>query len=229
MEPETMIQIEIFTVNPFSENTYLLYNEAGEAVLIDPGFSTPQEQNGLLWFLKGKSLRVCDIWLTHCHIDHILGLAWATAKFEVVPKMHRIEQLVFDRAPQIAEKWFIPYQNYTGSFAYLEPGAILPFGDQQFEVRYVPGHAPGHIAFYNSEGGYVISGDVLFENSIGRTDLPGSDHDTLLQSIQSQLFNLPDATVVWPGHLPVKLIVLHPVFAELYTGNLGLGKVAEKK
>ena len=102
--------------------------------------------------------------------------------------------------------WQLPFDNYEGPLVYLKEGEKIKIDDDELEIRFTPGHSPGHICFYHEAGGFVISGDVLFNGSIGRTDLPGGDFDTLINSIQTQLFTLPDETKVYPGHGPMTTI-----------------------
>lgn len=191
---------ERFTFNFFEENTYLLYSDEGHAVIIDPGCSQPSEERQLVDFVEKNGLTIKEIWLTHAHIDHVLGLAFCVQKWGVNFRLHSLE------VPQLkAVEAYAP--NY-GVFNFSLPQAqgleiipgLLSLGNLAFQVLFVPGHSPGHVAFYHAESGRIWSGDVLFQSSVGRTDLPGGDFDTLAQSIRNQLYSLPEDTVVFPGH-----------------------------
>ena len=197
-----MLQIESFTFNPFEENTYVLYDETGEAVIIDPGCYSQEERGELFDFIKGKKLQPTKLLNTHCHIDHVLGNAFIKRSYDIPLWFHKDEEPVLRAVPAYASNYGFP--NYQDSKAdhYLIEGEIIKFGNSQLESILVPGHAPGHLVFYNKQEKICIGGDTLFQGSIGRTDLPGGDHETLLRAIKGKLFILPDDTTVYPGHGP---------------------------
>jgi hydroxyacylglutathione hydrolase len=144
---------------------------------------------------------------THCHFDHVYGNKFVAETWGLIPHIHEKEKTFLDFAKQASERWQLPFEdNYTGDVVYLKEGNNIKFGSDELEIRLAPGHSPGSLCFYYEPGGFVIGGDVLFSGSIGRTDLPGGDHKTLINSIQTQLFTLPDETKVYPGHGPMTTI-----------------------
>jgi hydroxyacylglutathione hydrolase len=201
-----MLQIASFTFSPIQENTYLLYNSLGDACLIDPGCYTKHEQNELDGFIKNKALTVRMLLQTHCHLDHVFGLKWAAETYGLHPWIHPNEQQVLQLAPISGQMWNLPFDNYNGPLQWLKEGQILKLGDDELKVLFAPGHSPGHVCFYCEAQGFVIGGDVLFQRSIGRTDLPGGNHRVLIESIREQLFTLPDETIVHPGHGPATTV-----------------------
>jgi hydroxyacylglutathione hydrolase len=197
-----MFLLKSFTFNPLQENTYLLYNEEKLALLIDPGCADESEQNELLAFIQHHQLNVQYLINTHAHIDHVMGCQWAFEKFQTPLHLHQQEKEVLKMAPVSALMWGLQLDHYKGNVSDLLPGQSIELGKDQLEIIFLPGHSPGHVGFYCKEQQFIISGDVLFYESIGRTDLPGGNHEQLLNSIRQQLFTLPDATIVYSGHGP---------------------------
>ena len=195
-----MLQIKSFTFNPFSENTYVIFNENKNAYLVDPGNFTPEENIALKHFISDNDLKVKNILLTHAHIDHVLGLQWAFDEYQVPVMIHEVEREILDRNPMDAMRFGFQFQKFVGEILYLKEGDILNLDEDELKVIHLPGHSPGHIAFSNEAQKIVISGDVLFEGSIGRTDLYKGDHAQLLESIRMKLFNLHEETQVFNGH-----------------------------
>lgn len=195
-----MLQIKSFTFNPFSENTYIVYNEFNKAYIIDPGNFTEEENNSLKHFISEQNLKVENILLTHAHIDHVLGLQWAFDEYKVPVLIHEIEKEILDRNPMDALRFGFQFKAFVGEILYLKEGDILKLNEDELKVLHLPGHSPGHIAFYNEAQKIIISGDVLFEGSIGRTDLYKGNHAQLLESIRMKLFNLHAETQVYNGH-----------------------------
>lgn len=195
-----MIKVDVFTFNPFQENTYVLSNETGEAIIIDPGCYFSAEWEELKNQLAEKRLRPVQLLFTHCHLDHVFGTDWVAKHFSLVPVLHKEEEKVFEMAPLAGAKYGVTFDNYKGPLQFIEEGATVTLGEDELKVLFTPGHSPGSICFYHARQGFVIGGDVLFKDSIGRTDLPGGNHEQLLGSIREQLFILPDETVVYPGH-----------------------------
>jgi hydroxyacylglutathione hydrolase len=199
-KPRVMLEVKKFVFNPFMENTYVLFDETSECMIIDPGCTEKDEETELVEFIQGKNLTVKKLINTHCHIDHVLGNAFVKSKYGVDLFIHRIEEAVLKAVKTYASNYgFFQYQDSAPN-QFLNEGDTVSFGNQQFQVLFVPGHSPGHIALYHSSSKTLISGDVLFENSIGRTDLPGGDFDTLIKSIHQKLFTLPDEVTVYCGH-----------------------------
>ncbi|WP_226390355.1 MBL fold metallo-hydrolase [Penaeicola halotolerans] len=197
-----MIHIKTFTFNPFQENTYLLYDDTKEAVLIDPGCYEKYEREELSSFVAKEGLKLKFLLNTHCHIDHVLGNQWAKNTFQIPLIMHEADLPVLASIPSYASNY--GFQQYEASQPdrFVDEGDVISFGESRLSIRFVPGHAPGHIVFISEADGFCIAGDTLFSGSIGRTDLPGGDHETLLSAIQEKLYTLADDMVVYPGHGP---------------------------
>jgi hydroxyacylglutathione hydrolase len=195
-----MIQIKIFTVNPFQENTYLLYNENNNAILIDAGFSTAEEEKKLLYFLEKNKITIVKYIQTHCHIDHVLGNNFVNKSFGLKAQAHVLESEVLYSATSVAQLYGINYIKCAGIESYINHKQIVMLDNDLLQAIHVPGHSPGSLVFYCKAQSFAIGGDVLFYGSIGRTDLPGGNHDELIQRIKSELFVLPNETIVYPGH-----------------------------
>ncbi|MFD2514736.1 MBL fold metallo-hydrolase [Pontibacter locisalis] len=194
--------VTCLTFNPFQENTYLLHDDTKECVVIDPGCYEKHEQEELKKFVKDNDLKVVRLLNTHCHIDHVLGNKFVADTYNVPLEIHPDEEQILRAVPTYAPNY--GFQLYAEQLPekYLKEGDIVKFGNTELEVILAPGHAPGHVVFYNKPEKTVIGGDVLFQGSIGRTDLPGGDFDTLIQSIKTKLFTLPDDVTVYSGHGP---------------------------
>ena len=197
-----MFQLKAFTFNPLQENTYLLYNEQKDAILIDPGCYEESEKDELHHFISEHQLNLRYLLNTHCHLDHVFGNLWVYQKFETPLHLHENEKKVLEAAPVSGLMWGLPFEVYQGPLLPLLPGNKICLGEDCLEILFTPGHSPGHLSFYCSKQHFILSGDVLFRESIGRTDLPGGDMKTLLQSIQTQLWPLPNQTIVYSGHGP---------------------------
>jgi hydroxyacylglutathione hydrolase len=197
-----MISIKSFTFSPVQENTYVLYNEHKQAFIIDPGCYFTAEEEKLLQFITENELKPMKLINTHCHLDHVFGNKWVHKKFDLELHLHPLEEKVLAFAPTSGQMWGLNFENYSGPLHFINDGDIIELGNDKFEVILAPGHSPGSICFYCKEQNFLIGGDVLFYESIGRTDLPGGDHETLLKSIRERLFVLPDETVVYSGHGP---------------------------
>lgn len=197
-----MLTVKVFTFNPVQENSYLLYNEAGECILVDPGCYFPEEEAELADFVKEKGLKPLLLLNTHCHFDHVFGNRFVHTTWGLEPWIHPLEKPLLERADQAALRWQLPFENYQGPVHLLEDDSTLTFGEDELKVIWMPGHSPGSVGFYHAQQQFIIAGDVLFRGSIGRTDLPGGEHETLLKSIQTRMYQLPDETVVYPGHGP---------------------------
>ena len=195
-----MIAIQSFVFNAFQENTYIISDETKECVVVDPGCYDDDEKKELSDYVLDHQLKVRMLLNTHCHIDHILGNEFVKQKYSTKLYIHQTEEFVLN-----AQKIFAPHYGFNRyqeakPDGYLVEGDVVEFGSQKFAVLFVPGHSPGHIAFYNEKEKVVLAGDVLFQNSVGRTDLPGGNHNTLIDSIHKKLFTLPDEVTVYPGH-----------------------------
>ena len=195
-----MLHVKVFAFNPLQENTYILYNDKGNAILIDPGCYFTAEQETLKKFIDENNLKVVQLINTHCHLDHVFGNKWVHKTFGVELHLHPNEEVVLQHAPNSGIKFGLPFDNYTGPLHFLQDGDIVKLDTDEVEILLTPGHSPGSICLYCKAQNFVIGGDVLFYESIGRTDLPGGSHETLLQSIIEKLFVLPDETIVYNGH-----------------------------
>jgi glyoxylase-like metal-dependent hydrolase (beta-lactamase superfamily II) len=195
-----MLTVQTFTFNPVQENTYVLYNEKRDCCIIDPGCYFAGEEQELKNFITGSGLNPVLLINTHCHLDHIFGNRFIQKTYGLVLHMHPLEKPVFDRGPASGQLWQMPFDNYDGEFVYIDENEDIDLGGEKLQVLFTPGHSPGSVSLYNKDNKFIISGDVLFQGSIGRTDLPGGDTDTLMQSIKTKLFTLPPDTVVYSGH-----------------------------
>lgn len=197
-----MIKVRFFTFSPVQENTYVLYNEQNKAIIIDPGCYFTAEQETLKKFIDDTQLEPVRLLNTHCHLDHVFGNKWVSETWNLELHLHAGEEQMLQLAPLSGEKWGLPFQNYSGPLHFLEEGDTIRLGNDALKVILAPGHSPASICFYCEEQGFLVGGDVLFRESIGRTDLPGGNHETLLKNIREKLFVLPDDVVVYPGHGP---------------------------
>lgn len=219
-----MLSIKAFTFNPVEENTYVLYNEKKECCIIDPGCYFPEEKEELKTTIEIAGLRPVLLLNTHCHLDHVFGNQFVYETWGLPLHIHEKEKPVLDFAPQSGLMWQMPVEDYTGPLNYLKEGTSIKLGNEEADsnrlvIRFTPGHSPGSVSFYHEAGGFVIGGDVLFNGSIGRTDLPGGDFDVLIKSIQTEFFTLPDETKVYSGHGPVTTVGFEKMnnpFVKLY-------------
>jgi glyoxylase-like metal-dependent hydrolase (beta-lactamase superfamily II) len=203
-----MLRIVSFTFNGFAENTYLLIDEATRATaIVDPGAYSRAEQETLRHYVATHQLDVQYLLNTHAHIDHVLGNAFVLSTYPGIPfLLHALDLPTLRAVPTYAGPYGFANYEPAEPTGELAAGQVIKLGESELHVRFAPGHAPGHVVFYDEEGGQLVGGDVLFKSSIGRTDLPGGDHNTLLKSIETELLTLPDATVVYPGHGPTTTI-----------------------
>lgn len=201
-----MLYLKTFTFNPFQQNTYLIYDSENTACLIDAGNSNHSENTELKTFITEKQLQLKRFLLTHAHIDHILGARFVFDTYGLLPEVHEQELFFIDRMPQSAEMYGIPCDPAPQPEKFISGGDTFTIGKYEFCCLFTPGHSPGSISFYNKENKILLGGDVLFRGSIGRSDLPMGDHDTLIRSIREQFLVLPDDVKVYSGHGPVTTI-----------------------
>ena len=201
-----MASIHYFTFNPFQENTYVLYDETKECVIIDPGCYDESERKKLVSFIEDKKLKPVKLLNTHGHIDHMIGNKFIAEKYSIGLEMHKLDLSMLNRAVQTAAMYGVNIEPSPEPSKFIDEKDTITFGNTSLSVFFTPGHSPGSICFYNKEDKFVIGGDVLFQNSIGRTDLPGGDFNTLLNSIRTKFFVLDDAVKVYSGHGPVTTI-----------------------
>ena len=201
-----MLKIKDFVFSPIQENTYLIYNESGEGIIIDPGCYFPEEQEVLSAFITQSAVKPRMLLNTHCHLDHVFGNKYVAETYGLTLQLHEKEKVMLDLAPASGLMYQMPFDNYSGDLIYLKEDDTIKLGNDELTVIEAPGHSPGHICFYCAAQNFIISGDVLFNRSIGRTDLPGGDHQTLVKNIREKFFILPDDTIVYSGHGPVTTI-----------------------
>jgi len=197
-----MLHLHSFTFNPFGENTWLLWTDSGSCMVIDPGCYGPEEEKTLESFILQNNLQPVRLVNTHCHIDHVLGNPFVFRTWGLKPEIHPLEQKLLDAVPEYGHMWGIRSQEQPEALPVLLPGTSLELDDETLEVLFTPGHSPGSVCLYSRKHAFLIGGDVLFRESIGRTDLPGGSYPQLEESIRTQLYSLPDATLVHPGHGP---------------------------
>lgn len=197
------MKIQLFTANPIQQNGCVVYNNSGDAVIIDPACYDREEQDALVNFITANKLNVHAILNTHCHIDHVMGNAFCVNTYQVPLLAHKEELFTLSFAQRSAQMYgldrYIPSPEPT---QFIEDNEVLNFGELTFHVIFGPGHSVGHVAFYNAEHKVLIGGDILFKGSFGRVDLPGGSIDTLKETIFNRIFTLPNDTVVYPGHGP---------------------------
>lgn len=197
-----MIKVEKFVVNPLGENSFVLSDDTRECVIIDPGFYYGEEQDELKNYIERNELKPVKIINTHCHFDHIMGVDFIRDEYKIPFWAHADDAFWVDRAVDQGKMYNFDMTPVKPIDAFIEEGQTIKFGNSKLEVIHVPGHAPGHVVFYSKNDGVLIAGDVLFYGSIGRTDLPGGDFDTLITNIKEKLFPLPNDTKVYCGHGP---------------------------
>jgi len=198
-----MLDIQSFTFNAFQENTYIIYDkDSKECFIVDPGCSRPAEEQELIGFIEEQGLIPKRLINTHCHIDHVLGNLFISEKYGLELEAHKLEIPVLASGVQVSNMYGIPYKPSPAISKFLEEGEELSLGNVKIDILLTPGHSPGSLSFYCKESNFILSGDVLFLNSIGRTDLPGGDYKTLIGSIAAKLLPLPNDVEVYSGHGP---------------------------
>ena len=195
-----MLKIKVFTFSPIQENTYVLYNEKKECVIIDPGCYFEEEKEELQKYIDVNDLLPLMLLNTHCHLDHVFGNKFIADTYSLQLQLHAKEEGILQLAPASGLMFNMPFDNYTGELIFLKEGDSIFLGEDELEIIHAPGHSPGSVCFYCRTQKFIIGGDVLFKGSIGRTDLPMGDHQTLLNSITQKLFGLPDDVTVYNGH-----------------------------
>lgn len=196
------MNVSRFTFNMFGVNTYILWDDISkDAVIVDPGMINDEERLAIDKFIKSNSLKIKHMINTHMHIDHSFGVAHIGHKYGLKLMGNSADQFLANRLKQQAQMFGLPI-SVDDLFIEnnLKEGDKLKIGDEEIFVMQIPGHSPGSIVLYAPDSGFVISGDVLFQQSIGRTDLPGGDYKQLIDAICSKLLKLPDETIVYPGH-----------------------------
>lgn len=200
------IMIHCFTFGPFQENTYVVWDNTLECVVIDPGNSNAKEHQLLNDFISKNNLIPKRLLLTHAHIDHINGNKYLNDQYGLLPEVHPSDVVFIEKHSSTAAMYGLPVEQSPLPKAYLKEGDVVTFGQSSFTIIHTPGHSPGSVTFYHEKEKVIISGDVLFYGSIGRTDLPLGHHDTLISSIKQKLLILDDDTKVYSGHGPLTTI-----------------------
>jgi len=197
-----MLQLHSAVYNAFSENTYIIYNEHADCWIVDPGMYSPEELKSFNDFIAQKGLKPRGIINTHAHLDHIFGVQAMIDTYNIPFALHPLEAPVLAGAKGSAMMFGFTIGPAPQPTQAIKENSPMMLGEDLLEVRLAPGHSPGSVVFYHAAGGWAIGGDVLFAGGIGRSDLPGGNQEILLNSIRSQLYTLPDETVIYSGHGP---------------------------
>lgn len=196
------MQIKIFVFNPVQENTYLLYDEKKNAVIIDCGSFGANEQQALADFIESNQLKLTRLLNTHLHFDHVLGNHFLFEKYGIKPEYNEIEEMM----PGLKEAsgTLLSPLKYTPVMAdhFIQDGDEIVAGDIRLKAIHTPGHSPGSLSFYSESANCIFTGDALFQESIGRTDLWGGNYEQLINAIKTRILTLPEDTLVYPGHGP---------------------------
>ena len=201
-----MTKIKSFAFNPFQMNTCLLWDDTGEAVIVDPGMQGSNEEQQVVDLINKNNLTLVGMLLTHAHIDHIIGCGFIAEKYNLKLKAHPDCSHFLKEAPVYASTFGMTLDKVVQVEDFVNDGDEVKFGNSTLKVLYTPGHADGSVCYYSEDDNFVVTGDVLFNQSIGRTDLPTGDYDKLQKSIWEKLFVLPNETVVYSGHGPTTTI-----------------------
>lgn len=207
-----MIHLQKFTFSPFSENTYVLFDETKECIIIDPGCYDQKERNALSDFISNNSLIPVLLVNTHCHLDHIFGNKFVKEEYNIPLYVHKADLPLLQGAPDHARVYGVEMDPSPAPDKFIDENDKLNWGNSSMDIVFTPGHSPGSISFIAGEERFIISGDVLFQQSIGRTDLPGGDFDTLADSIRTKLYTLADDFIVYSGHGPETSIGYEKVY-----------------
>ncbi len=198
-----MIQIHQLTFGPFSENTYLISDSDKNAIVVDPGMYYPEENARFFEYINNHQLSLNRMILTHAHLDHVFGVNWVNETYGLSPEVHLDDKVMYDNAVAVATQYGLQMKALVPPIVGLESGSSFEFGGVKFEVAHASGHSPGSVCFYCEAESILIAGDVIFQGSIGRTDLPGGDFDTLISSIRREVLTLPDDVSIYSGHGPI--------------------------
>lgn len=195
-----MLTVDCFTFNPFSENTYLVYNRELDCIIIDPGCYTPEEKKELTDYIETKGLKPISIFLTHSHIDHILGLSHIKTRYNIPIIAHPKADKGLLSTEFVAKLYGLSVELPPAVDSFINEGEMISLGHHEIKILFCPGHSPDHLVLYADKEGFAIVGDVIFKESIGRTDLPGGSFETLMESINQKILTLPSNTILYPGH-----------------------------
>jgi hydroxyacylglutathione hydrolase len=195
-----MINVHYFAFGPFQENTYVLWDETKECIVLDPGNSTASENKKLSDFISQNNLNVKRLILTHAHIDHINGNKYVFDTYGLLPEVHKDDVYFIEKHTATATMYGLEVEQSPMPEAFIKEGDVINFGNSNLQTLHTPGHSPGSVSFYNKEDKFIIGGDVLFYGSIGRSDLPMGNHEILINSIKEKLIPLGDDMKVYSGH-----------------------------
>ena len=194
------------TFNPFQENTYVVWDESGECIIIDAGNYSPAEDKAIKEFVTEKGLRPVMAVNTHGHVDHMLGVAEVKKEYGVPFALHAADKFLIDSAATHGQLYGFVVKEVPAAEVELKEGGEVKFGDTVLKVIHTPGHTPGHVCLYEPVNKVLFSGDTLFKESIGRTDLPGGDYGWIMKSIIDKLLPLGEEVTFYPGHGPSSTI-----------------------
>ena len=201
------MKIKIFPFNQFLENTIVLSDSTNECIIIDPGCYNNEEKQILENYIITNNLKPVKLINTHCHIDHILGNNFVSSNWDIDLEINKNDLNLLNESNQIAKIYgFFDYENSPNPKRFLNEEDMVNFGNSELKVIFTPGHAPGHISLYSAKDNFIISGDVIFKNSIGRTDLPGGDFNTLIETINNKILSLADNVIIYCGHGPITTV-----------------------
>lgn len=195
-----MLNVKVFTFSPVQENTYILSDEHGLCAIIDPGCYFDEEKEELSSYIEKTRLKPVLLLNTHCHLDHVFGNKFVHETYGLTLHLHEKEKRMLEMAPASGLMWNLPFDNYKGELVFVDEQDKLSVGADELEILFTPGHSPGSISFYHRQQNFVVSGDVLFNMSVGRTDLPGGSFEVLANSIRNKLYTLTDSCMIYPGH-----------------------------
>ena len=200
------MEVKSFTFNDYQENTYLVIKD-GKCIIIDPGNYYDNENAEIKNFIEDNSLSPLFILITHVHIDHVLGIKYLSDEYSIDTYIPKSELDFHNNMINYASMFGFDKYDHQNNIKLIDDSSKLSFNEVPIEILSLPGHSPGHLGFYFRENKICFSGDVLFKNSIGRTDLPGGSHDVLIESIKNKLFLLGDDDTIFPGHGPITTII----------------------
>ncbi|MFP4620268.1 MAG: MBL fold metallo-hydrolase [Bacteroidales bacterium] len=195
-----MIQVKTYAFNPFQENTYIIYDETNTCILLDPGCYFSEEQKELTDFIADEELHPEYVIHSHGHVDHVLGSNFLRSQYNIQAVMHKDDLEILRRSTDFGEMIGITIEQPRDPEIFIKEEEKITFGNTSFDVLHLPGHSPGSIGLYHKEDQILFAGDVLFRRGIGRTDLMGGNHRTLINNIKKKLLTLPPDTIVYPGH-----------------------------
>lgn len=194
------MKIHTLVFSPFDVNTYIISDKTGECVIIDPACYDKNENEILADFLDANSLKPVKLLNTHCHLDHIFGNKFICDKYNLKSESHKSDEFLIDNFNKTVSMYGLKAETPYKPEKFIDENDTITFGSSQLNILHIPGHSPGSIVLYNQNENFAITGDVIFAGSIGRTDLPGGNFDTLISGIKSKLYKLNNSVVLYPGH-----------------------------